>query len=287
MNIPHYRRVAPFGTKDKPHRWLGRSSKKPWDYKVSAAICHLDTIEPLSVVIHTLRCQSERPYIMILDTGSPPEVCDQLEKLRAEDVEIHYQRGHAYVQSSAAVAAAQDVAMALCRSEFLYSTHTDVFARRRDLLEWLLTLCNGENPVVGYQMSERSWATDLWQHCVGHQCLMLHMPTVRKIGLSWNMEQGYDLAGWSRAAGNANGWPDTETGFGLDMLRKGIKPYFIGQEINHVRQVDENIDHARTYTGRRVFLDANKQWLEAGESMMAEAMTEARQRVARWQRGLP
>ena len=78
--------VAPFGTRDCRQPWQGRCFKKPWDYRITAAIPHLDTIEPLRTVIDLLRRQTIRPYILVIDTGSDDTTCHQLEHLRAEDV---------------------------------------------------------------------------------------------------------------------------------------------------------------------------------------------------------
>src|SRR6185437_552461 len=128
-----------------------------------ACVPHLDTLEPLQVVIETLRAQTERPYIMVIDTGSPPDVCAQLERLRSDDLEIHYLRGHGYIHSSCPVSVAMDLSFALCRSEYLYATHSDVFLKRPDYIAWLLAQCGPDLPVIGYEMSDRSWATDQWR----------------------------------------------------------------------------------------------------------------------------
>jgi hypothetical protein len=130
-------------------------------------------------------------------------------------------------------------------------------------------------------MSDRSWASDLWKVCVGHQCLMLHMPTIRRVGAVWNMERGYELAGWTGR--NANGWPDTETGFSLDLRCKGIVPKILGREQNFQRCIDENIDHPRTFTGARVYL-MDPALRARTDQWMREALADARARAALWKR---
>jgi hypothetical protein len=105
--------VAPHGTRDCPSPNYGRISKKPWDYLVSVCIPHIDTPEQLELCVGLVRQQTIRPYIMVIDTGSPPEVCEKIEKLRDQDLEVHYIKSHSYVHSSAAVSAALDLGFAI------------------------------------------------------------------------------------------------------------------------------------------------------------------------------
>src|SRR5215213_11308991 len=58
--------------------WAGSLKAPPHSYRITAAIPHLDTIEPLKVCIEVLRSQSERPYIMVIDTGSPRKIRTEL-----------------------------------------------------------------------------------------------------------------------------------------------------------------------------------------------------------------
>src|SRR5439155_11220887 len=97
------------------------------DYRITAVIPHLETPEPLRACVELLRLQTERPYILVIDTGSSESVKAGLEAMRAEDLEVHTVSAHGYLHSSEAVGVAQDLAFALCRSEYLFCTHSDCF----------------------------------------------------------------------------------------------------------------------------------------------------------------
>lgn len=279
--------VAPHGTRGRPHAFGGRLTKKPWAWPVSACIPHIETPEPLRVVVETLRSQSIPPYIMVIDTGSSPAVCDQLEAMRSDDLEIHYIRAHAYIHSSAPVAVALDLAHALTRTPYLYHTHADVFIRRRDWLAWLLDRCSAECPVIGYEMSPRR-GTDGWRGTVSHTATMLHMPTIRRCGATWSFERWYDTHGLPSHP--TIGWPDTETTFGECVRLAGIVPYIVGPDTcpgagtegNYRRDTDVNIDHVRSYSSAVVYGGG---YMQTVAPWMSAAMSEAMDRVRQWRRG--
>ena len=272
-----FRLIAPIGTGDAPDRVAGRAAKKPWEYGVCAVVPHLNTIEPLRVCIEVLRCQSSRPYILIIDTGSPPTVCAHLEAMRADDLEIHYLAAHGWRHSSEPVTAALDTAHTLCRSTHLFHTHADCFLRRRDFLEEIAQRCTADTPVIGYRMSPREWATAEWQWMVGHTATMLHMPTIHRIGASWSMQRMHHAYGY--AWQNLGGWPDTETGFNHALRDAGVTPLFIGDDRNGERQVDDNIDHVRSYAGSKTY---SGHYHAKAAGWMADALREAAERIARW-----
>lgn len=277
-----FRLIAPLGTAGQPLAWEGRSARRPWHYAVTAAVPHLDTPELLPVMVELLRLQSERPYIVVIDTGSAPEVCERLEALRAEDLEVHYVRGHGYINSSAPVTVAQDLALALCRTEYIFYTHADVFLRRRDFLAWMRAQCGPACPVIGYEMSPRDWATDQWHGMVSHTATLAHVPTLRRLGAVWNMEYGYELAGWEGK--DANGWPDTETAFNLILRRQGVAPRLIGAEANFRRHLDDNIDHVRSYPGSKLY-DPKGAYMSQARAEAEDALAQAGARIAAWARG--
>jgi hypothetical protein len=276
-----FRHVAPAGTRDARLAWEGRAAQKPWHYAVTAVVPHLDTLEPLTACLDLLRLQTERPYLLVIDTGSPPALLPKVEALRAEDCEAHYVRAHGYLHSSEPVSVAQDLAFALCRSEYLYCTHADVFLNRRDYLARLLSLCSADCPAVGYEMSPRSWATQDWRGMVSHTATMLHMPTMRRLGVTWNMRVAYELAGWVGRA--ANGWPDTETGMNLILRRAGVRPLLLGPEHNYALYRDENLTHVRSYPGTRVYSPQDPYHARAAR-WMETALAEARARAREWRK---
>lgn len=281
-----YTLVAPRGTRGCPSPYRGRLAPRPWDYTVSACIPHCDTPEPLRAAIATLRWQSVAPYILVIDTGSPPYVRDELEAMRAADVEIHYIAAHGYVHSSEPVAVALDLAATLCRTEYLYHTHADAFAMRRDWIAWLLDRCDSNTPVIGYQMSERV-GTDMWRGTPSHTATMLHMPTMRRIGASYSLQSWYDAHGEPTV--RTTGWPDTESRLRDCLDAAGIKPRLIdlegiegvSEERNYCRTTDINIDHVRSYPSRSIY---SMRGPGVSESDMADAIASAYRRAAEWRR---
>lgn len=279
-----YTLVAPRGTRGIPGAYRGRIVPRPWDYSVSACIPHCDTIEPLRAAIATLRWQTVPPYIMVVDTGSPPSVRDELEQLRDADVEIHYVAGHGWVHSSEPVAVALDVAAACCRTEYLYHTHSDVFAMRPDWIAWLLDQCDEDTPVVGYQMSPRE-GTDMWIGTASHTATMLHMPTMRRIGASYSLQAWYDDRGLPTV--RTSGWPDTESRLRDCLDAAGIFPRLIDQdgtpgatpERNYCRTTDSNVDHVRSYPSRSIYRMRGPGVTDAD---MADAIHQAYRRAAQW-----
>jgi hypothetical protein len=271
--------VAPLACRAAQRPWEGMAARKPWEYQVTAAIPHLETPETLPVLLDLLALQTVRPYVLILDTGSSPEVMRRLEALRRPDVEIHYLRAHAYAHSSAPVTTAMDVAFALCRTPHLFCTHSDVFPRRRDLLEWLLGLCRENQPVVGYEMSPRP-DTNGWRNVVSHTCSMLHMPTMRRIGATWSFERYWESG---EASPQGHGFPDTEQPFDRCIRRAGIFPYIIGHDENHVRYTDGHIDHVRSLSGLRLYDRAGELHLGC-EANLKRALGEAKARLQAWRK---
>jgi hypothetical protein len=271
--------VAPLACLGRQRPWEGAADRKPWEHQVTIAIPHLETPETLPVLLELLALQTVRPYVLLIDTGSSPAVVRTLESLRRPDVEIHYIRAHAYAHSSAPVTTAMDLAFALCRTPYMLCTHSDVFPRRRDLVEWLLGLTNAEQPVVGYEMSPRP-DTNRWRNVVSHTCTMLHMPTMRRIGATWSFERYWESG---EAAPQGHGFPDTEQPFDRCIRRAGIFPYLIGHDENHVRYVDEYIDHVRSLSGLNLY-NAGGEMHRTCHSNLVLAVREAKVRIAAWRK---
>lgn len=257
-------------------RWEGICGKKPWEYKITAAIPVLDTPECIKIVVDILRLQTERPYIMIIDTGSTDENLKQIQELHDEDVEVHSIRLNGVLHPSDFPAMAMDLAQTLCRTEYLFATHADCFLRRKSLLEDML---RNKEAVVGYELSPRDH--DDWEGMVSHTASLYHVPTLDKIGFGWSLRRLCNIYGARDQKPNplTPNWPDTEI-LGNYILRENkIEPVLIGKEDNFCRNVDDNIDHFRSLTSGKLY---DKVYYEKALKWMKEAREEALERIERW-----
>ena len=259
--------------------WEGNCKIKPWQYKVNAVIPCLNTSETLPICIELLRLQTEKPFIIIIDTGSNNKHLETVLNLREEDVEVHCLSLNGVRHPSDYPAMAMDLAMTICRSEYLFATHADCFLRKRTLLKEFTELCQTSSPAVGYELSPR--AHHDWKGMISHTASMYHMPTMDRIGFGWSLRRlcnEYGIVDYKPDPMRPN-WPDTEI-LGNYILRKnGISPHLVGKEENQCRTIDENIDHFRSYTAGKMysppyFLKAKK-WYEL-------AKKEAIERIEEW-----
>lgn len=231
-------------------KWMGRAESHAAIAAVSVVICHLNTIDDLELGVAMWRAQTIKPYIIIIDTGSPSGLHARLEKMRGDDCEIHYIRTAAYVHSSAPVGVAMDLAFTVCPSQYLFSTHSDVYPRRQDFLEWMLGQCSAKTPVIGWQMSPReNIERELWAESVSHTATIWHADTMRAIGLRW------DFRWWFAATGESArpGWPDTESPPNLCLQLAGISPVLLGPEPNHELHETHWFWHARSQASVRAY----------------------------------
>ena len=105
---------------------------------VTVAIPVLNCPDHLGVALELWRAQTERPRILLIDTGSKKVQRDKLEAYRALDVEVHLLAGHDYMHPHANIGLALDFAQVRCRTPILVHTHSDVFLASRDTLRKLL-----------------------------------------------------------------------------------------------------------------------------------------------------
>lgn len=271
--------------------WEGELPRKPWQWRVTAMIPHLDQFDALKAVIATLRAQSERPYIMVIDTGSQSNVLEQVASLAAVDCEVHFLRPHAWRYTSQPVAAAMDMAFGLCQTEFAYGTHTDVFLRRPDYIAKLSGLCGRLHPAVGYQMSPRTWHNQLWREMLSHTATIYHMPSMREMGVTWNMDRALEMLGMTEVD-RSTGWPDTEVALSLTLRKQGIPARWLDDAIdNHQSDpcclmigneenepyYDSNLSHVRSTTLKSLY-SRNNQRLDLLRSESRRAVSDA----AKW-----
>lgn len=260
--------------------WEGDCKKKPWEYKVTVAIPVLDTFEQLELCLRILQAQTEKPYIVIIDTGSSTEQYSKIETLRDENVEVHAIRLNGVLHPSDFPAMAMDLAFTLCRTPYLFATHADCFLRRKDFIEHLLQLCPEKSPVVGYEISPRSHSD--WKGMVSHTATIYYMPTMDRIGFGWSMRRlcnYYNIKDY-RPTLTRPQWPDTEI-LGNYILRTyKIKPFLIGSEDNFARKKDDNIDHFRSFTSGKLY---SPDYYKMAQKWYEDAKKEALERLKGWE----
>jgi glycosyltransferase involved in cell wall biosynthesis len=260
--------------------WEGNCHKKPWEYPITAVIPCLNTSETLPLCVELLRLQTTPPYILVIDTGSSEEHLAQVEALRSDDLEVLALRLNGVQHPSDFVSMAMDCAFTMCRTEFLFATHADCFLRRRDFLEELMEKCK-VSPVVGYEISPRAHAD--WHGMLSHTASMYHMPTMDRIGFGWSLRRLCNLFNLTDHKPNPlrPGWPDTEILGNYILRHHKIKPLLIGSEQNFSRQVDDNIDHFRSYTSAKLY---SPQFFAQASTWFALAKKEALERIEEWKR---
>jgi hypothetical protein len=212
-----------------------------------------------------LRLQTVRPFIVIVDTGSNAEHWRETEALRAPDVEVNALRLNAVEHPSEPVSMAMDLALAVCRTRFLFATHDDCFLRSRHALRLWRDLAV-QFRAAGHRISPRPH--DDWVTMFGHTALMLDCDWLLDQGITWNIRRGARLFGMKhpqRVADFGN-WPDTETGINYLCQLAGAQTAFTGNERNYQRNIDDLIDHCRSAGGSALYKPdyahgVNAQWL--------------------------
>lgn len=260
--------------------WEGVCKRRPWEYPVQLVVPHLGDVAPLKAAIALWRLQTVQPYICIVDTGSDFEYLEEIEKLRAEDVEIHYLRGHGYRHASEPVSAALDFAASRCQQTYQFHTHCDVFPVARDLIERFMDACSETQPVVGYEISGRCHVKGamslLWRGMVGHTATCIHFPTIQRLGITWSLDRGFDEYGLTRAETSDT---DTEIPFNLHLRKHGIKPVLLGHDLNFVRDRHEDFDHCRSYASSALY---SPEHFERARQWIASGIADAQQRAREW-----
>lgn len=263
--------------------WEGGCKRKPWEYQVTAVIPVLDTPKTLAVAIDLLRLQTQQPFIVVIDTGSQVRSLQEIEALRAADLEVHILRLNGVRHPSDFPAMAMDLAFSICRTPYLFATHADCFLRKRSLLEEMTELCRDRSSVVGYELTPRKHPD--WKGMFGHTCTMFDMRVMDRIGAGWSMRRLATLYGIENHEPRPDrpNWPDTELLLNYIIREHGIEPLLIGSEENFIRNKDENIDHCRSLTGAMLY---NPEHYQKARTWAEEAMAEAKQRIHQWKEQL-
>ena len=260
---------------------------KPWHRNVTLAIPVMDSTESVAAIVELYRLQTERPFIILIDTGSLPENLASLQALAAEDVEVHSLRLNGVKHPSDFPAMAMDLAFSICRTDFLLATHADCFPMSRTLVSDVLQQCSAESPVVGYEITERPHSD--WRGMVGHTLTMFHMPTMDDIGASWSLRRLIRTiphpdgrpAGHEINPATSPNWPDTELLVNYQCRKAGITPRIIGTEKNAARTTDDKIDHCRSWASAQLY-SSRSNYAEKSNGWLADGIQKATQRAAEW-----
>lgn len=261
---------------------------KPWqNYSVTVCIPHLETPELLLTSVRLWELQHRRPFILVVDTGSTSaESSDAFSDLRGRPGIEVAELGilSAVEHLSDRVAIAMDYAFSRCPTELLLATHVDVFPKHRDLVNKYLPLCSASNPVVGWEMSPRGPGRDglvrgtLSNGVPGHAFTLFHVPTMDRIGAGWSMRRAHHAFGLPRSYTHVDGWPDTEVCLGRTLAVAGVRPLFLGRELNAAAQETEDWIHVRSAT---VQLHTHRRIRDGGDAAYHDAI----ERVRQWEAG--
>ena len=278
---PQYKYAPRRGERFERRPWEGGWRMKPWDFEVTVAIPVMDAYEAVEQIVELYRLQTERPYIILIDTGS---MNDDLRKLAAEDVEVHMLRLNGVKHPSDFPATAMDLAFSVCRTEWLLATHADCFPRNRGIVEELRRY---NTAVAGYEITPRPHSD--WPGMVGHTLTMFHMPTMDDIDAAWSMRRlvrKYKHPDGASARHEINpatspNWPDTELLINYQLRDAGIKPLIIGKEANATRTVDERIDHCRSWASAALY-SKGSDYQAASQSWIEDGIIQAKARTKEW-----
>jgi hypothetical protein len=268
--FPHYGHAKP---------WEGSLERKPSDYQVTAVIPCINPGDEIALVVASLRAQTLRPYILLIDTGSRPEIVARLEALCGPDLELHLLRFNAVRHPSEPVSIACDLGADRADSRFVFFTHTDCFLLKQTVLEELANKIGPTSPCYGHQLSPR--AHNDWERHYGHTCLMVDQDRLDRLGVKWKMRCATGLYGEKNyeLRGDRPNWPDTELGLNAHLERLGQEPQFSGLEENYEQTIDELIHHVRSVPSSGLYSPGHS---KKSAPRMAHAVIDAQYRLEEW-----
>jgi hypothetical protein len=223
---------------------------------VTIVMPHKDTPEWLRLSAKMWLAQKEDPLLLVVDTGSTKagwrESVEEIGRHPRAEVAClgpKWKTPHIWDM----ISIAHDYGLARCQTEFIMTTHTDVFPKHRGVVQHMRGLCGVDSPVVGREMSRRGrnlseppgpWVSDGF---VGMACTIFHVATLDRIGAGWSICRAHHAFGTSRNQ-DRPGWPDNETPMGHLLKRAGVPIRFLGRETNFENQETEHWLHARSMT---------------------------------------
>ena len=244
---------------ESPNGWMGSAKKRPWHYRATVVIPHFGTdFHLLMNVIESWRLQTERPYILIYDTGTPPEYHASLRALASYEVEVHFCRWHGVRNIYDPVALVYNHGITDCRTKHIIFTHNDLVPISQTVVSDLISLSCEDTPVIGY---ESHYSPTL----VGTQLTTAYMPVLDRIRARWEMIPPYT-------------W--VEEGFNRCLKQAGITPMFIGREKNS-RSKTPHFDHVGCLVTTKLYF---KEGLELArvKSDLDQVLEETEKRLQGW-----
>jgi hypothetical protein len=227
---------------------------------VTIVMPYKDTPEWLALSSKMWLAQEGNPLLIVIDTGSTvPGAREAVEEVgqhpRAEVVYLNpkWPLPHPWDL----ISTAHDYGLSRCQTEFIMTTHTDVFPKHRGVVSYMRNLCGKDAPIVGWEMSKRGdnlkeltgpWVSDGF---MGMACTIMHVPMLDRVGAGWSIRRAHNSFGTART-NVGYGWPDNETCMGNVLKRAGVKFTFLGRETNFVNQETDHWLHARSMTLRTV-----------------------------------
>jgi hypothetical protein len=244
-----------------PKGWMGSVKKRPWHYRATVVIPHFGTdFRLLMNVIESWRLQTEHPYILIYDTGTPSEHHESLRALASYDTEVHFCRWHGVRNIYDPVALVYNHGITDCRTKYVIFTHNDLVPISRMVASDLISLCGEETPVVGY---ESGICTGL----VGTQLTTAYMPVLDRVRARWGIDHSYTHT-------------FVEEGLNQFLKHAGITPMLIGKE-KRGRSRTPHFDHVGGLVTTRLYWNQNT---ESARSLsdMEKVLEEAEKRSQTW-----
>jgi hypothetical protein len=241
--------------------WMGSVKKRPWHYKATVVIPHYGKdLRLLINIVESWRLQTEHPYILIYDTGTPFEHHGSLKALESYDTEVHFCRWHGVRNPYDSVALVYNHGITDCRTRHIIFTHNDVVPISQTVVSDLLSSSFEETPVVGYESL-------VCPYLVGTHLTAGYMPVLNRVRARW---EGSSSDTW------------IEEGFNRCLSQAGITPRLIGKE-KRWRYKTTHFDHVGSLTSAEVFtLNKNERQFKVD---LDQVLEETESRLSAW-RGL-
>jgi hypothetical protein len=242
-----------------PINWMGSFKRRPWHYKATVVIPHYGRdLRLLTNVIESWRLQTERPYIVVYDTGTSAEYHSSLRALASYDTEVHFCRWHGVRNPYDPVALAYNHGITDCRTKHILFTHNDIVPLSQTVVSELISSSFEDVPVVGYESSAV-------HNIVGTQLTIAHMPTLRRIRAVWDIIPTYN-------------W--IEEGFNTGLKQAGVTPRFIGKEKSY-RYKTPHFDHVGSWTTANLYVSTDDVVCRV-RSDLEQVLAEAEARLRVW-----